>query len=64
MVKVKTFISDAQWQRRQHQMLIEMAKDPEQARRLIEKMDEHPDLRQGLWDVYCEAMRTIGGLPE
>ena len=64
MVKVKTFISDAEWQRRQHQLLLELAEDPEQARRLIRKMDENPDLRQGLWDVYCKAMETIGGLPE
>ncbi len=64
MVKVKTFISNAEWQRRQHQLLLELAEDPEQARRLILKMDENPDLRQGLWDVYCKAMETIGGLPE
>lgn len=59
MVQVKTFITDAEWQRRQHQLLLDMAKDLEQARRLVQKMDENPDLRQGLWDVYCAAMETI-----
>ncbi|PIV91373.1 MAG: hypothetical protein COZ20_05360 [Gallionellales bacterium CG_4_10_14_3_um_filter_54_96] len=60
MVKVKTFITDNQWQRKQHQLLMQMASDPEQAKKLVRKMDENPDLRQGLWDVYCEAMNTIG----
>ena len=62
MVRVKTFITDEQWQKRQHELLLAIAEDPEQARHLVEKMDENPDLRQGLWDVYCKAMRTIGRL--
>lgn len=60
MVKPKTFISDEQWQRKQHRLLMEMAADPERAKALVEKMDANPDLRQGLWDVYCQAMRTLG----
>ncbi len=59
MVQIKTFITDQEWQWRQHQMLLDMAKDPGQARRLVQKMDENPDLRQGLWDVYCVAMETL-----
>lgn len=59
MVQVKTFFTDAEWQRRQHHLLLDMAKEPEQAQRLIQKMDENPDLRQGLWDVYCTAVETL-----
>ena len=62
MVRVKTFITDEQWQKRQYELLLAIAEDPEQARHLVEKMDENPDLRQGLWDVYCKAMQTIGRL--
>lgn len=60
MVRIKTFISDAEWQRRQHLQLLEMARSPATAESLIQKMDANPDLRQGLWDVYCVAMETLG----
>ncbi len=62
MVRIKTFITDEQWQRQQHEVLLRLAEDPEQAQRLVQAMDENPDLRQGLWDVYCKAMRVIGRL--
>jgi len=59
MVQPKTFITDAQWQRKQHALLLEMASDPKRAGELVAKMDANPDLRQGLWDVYCVAMQTL-----
>ena len=62
MIQVRTFITDVQWQKKQHQQLLAMAADPEAARKLVDKMDANPDLRQGLWDVYCIAKRTLGEL--
>jgi len=59
MVKPKTFISDVQWQRKQHQILLDLAVKPSEAKRLVEKLDADPELRQGLWDVYCLAMETL-----
>jgi hypothetical protein len=59
MVKPKTFISDEQWQQKQHQLLLELAGRPTEAKRLVEKMDADPELRQGLWDIYFLAMETI-----
>lgn len=59
MGKPKTFITDAQWQRKQHAMLLERAEDPQTAKRLVEKLDQDPELRQGLWDIYVRAMRTL-----
>lgn len=59
MVKPKTFISDEQWQKRQHQLLLDLAQKPSEAKRLVEKMDADPELRQGLWDIYFLAMETI-----
>lgn len=59
MVKPKTFISDAQWQRKQHKLLLDLAVMPQEAKRLVEKLDADPELRQGLWDVYCLAMETL-----
>lgn len=59
VVKPKTFVTDAEWQRAQHRQLLEMARDPAQAKLLIAKMDAHPDLRQGLWDVYCVAVEAV-----
>lgn len=60
MVQPKTFITDEQWQRKQHRQLMDMAEKLETAKTLIEKLDANPELRQGLWDVYCRAMKTIG----
>lgn len=60
MVKPRTFITDEQWQRKQRRQLMDMAEKTETARTLIEKLDANPELRQGLWDVYCRAMRTLG----
>lgn len=60
MVQPKTFITDEQWQRKQHRQLMDMAEMLETAKTLIEKLDANPELRQGLWDVYCRAMKTIG----
>ena len=62
MIQLRTFITDAQWQKRQHQQLLAMAADAEMARKLVDKLDANPDLRQGLWDVYCSAKRTLGEL--
>lgn len=62
MVQPKTFITDTQWQRKQHALLLEMAADSKRAGELVAKMDANPDLRQGLWDVYCVAMQTIKDL--
>lgn len=56
--KPLTFVSDKAWQKRQHEALLELADDPVMTGKLIDAMDRNPELRQGLWDVYCRAMQT------
>ncbi len=60
MVTPKTFISDVQWQKKQHSYLLDLASTKEGAKRLVDKLNADPELRQGLWDVYCQAMTTLG----
>ena len=59
MVKPRTFITDAQWQKINYRKLVELAQDPVKAPQLVEYLDENPDLRSDLSGIYFRAKETI-----
>lgn len=44
----------------QHQKLLDLAMQPETARKLIKKIEAMPKAEKALWDVLCVAFITVG----
>lgn len=51
--------ADLKWLKQCKRQLRDMADDPDQALFIKEKLDQDPELREELADIYVRALRTL-----
>lgn len=55
----RSFLTDEQWQKVNYRKLIELAEDPETAQRIVDFLDDNPEIRRDLAGIYFRAQDTL-----